>query len=122
MADVVGFDQRDVARQRQQVETFRRQAPRRRHDRAGVPFAGALAHDAGAVAGGDGGGRGIDRDHHDAGKLAHALMAAITSSNMASASSCRRAAGSSAARRCLACAVSLTGTTAQIFREACMSS
>ena len=69
--DIVGFDQRDVARQRHQVETFRREAPRRRHDRAGVPFAGALAHDAGAVAGGDGGGRGIDRHHDDPSQLAH---------------------------------------------------
>src|SRR4051812_25074217 len=50
------------------------------------------------------------------------LMAAITSSNMASASSCRRSAGSRAARRCLACTVSLTGTTAQIFRETLMRS
>src|SRR3954468_3778164 len=48
------------------------------------------------------------------------LMAGITSSNMASASSCRRSAGSSAARRCLACTVSLTGTTTQIFRETLM--
>src|SRR3954447_3942358 len=43
----------------------------RRHDRAGVSFASALAHDAGAITGGDGSRGGINRDHHDPGKLAH---------------------------------------------------